>query len=103
MGTEAEEILKKLPDLIRKDEEFRIRLFGIFVEHFPVREEYIEILRKLEEHDKKFEEMLAELREHRKILERHDKKLEGHDKKFEEIVAELKEHRRILEKHDKKF
>ncbi|MEM2126721.1 MAG: DUF3782 domain-containing protein, partial [Candidatus Bathyarchaeia archaeon] len=73
--------------------------------------------KRFEEHDKKFNEIMAELREHTKRFEEHDKKFneimaelrehtkrfEEHDKKFNEIMAELREHTKRFEEHDKKF
>ncbi len=77
--------------LLEEDRSFRLAVAGLLG--------YDEILRRLEEHDKKFSELLSELREHRKILEEHRKILEEYDKRFYEILSELKKHREILEKH----
>ncbi len=49
-----------------------------------------EQLKRLEEHDRKFNEILEELREHRRILDEHTKRLEEHDRKFNEILEEIK-------------
>ncbi|RLF21857.1 MAG: hypothetical protein DRN15_10460 [Thermoprotei archaeon] len=58
------------------------------------------IVKRFEEYDKKFYAVLAELREHRKILEEHRKILEEHRRLLEEHAKELLEHRKILERHE---
>jgi hypothetical protein len=82
-----EEFLK----LLEEDKDFRLTVAGIIG--------YRDILERFEEYDKKFNEVINELREHRKILNEHTKRFEEHDKKFNEIIIELKEHRKILEEH----
>ena len=74
--------------LLEEDKEFRFTVAGILG--------YRNILERLEEHDRKFNEVLSELREHRKLLEEHDRK-------FNEVLSELREHRKLLEEHDRKF
>jgi hypothetical protein len=74
--------------LLKEDETFRYAVLGLLG--------YDTILRRLEEHDKKFNAILEELSIHRV-------KLEEHDKKFNEVIEELKVHRAKLEEHDKKF
>jgi len=100
-GTIAD-IKKEFLRLLEEDEEFRYAV--------AAKIGLLEILQKLEEHDRKFNEILAELREHRKILEQHSKRLEEHDRKFNEIIERLDRHemeiKRIwekLEEHDRKF
>jgi len=53
-------------------------------------------MKRLEEHDRKFEMIMAKLQEH-------DRKLEEHDKKLEAIMAKLEEHDRKLEEHDRRL
>lgn len=84
-----EEILK----LLREDEEFRWAVAGLLG--------YSEILKRFEEYDKKFNEILNELKLHRQRLEEHDRKfneiinrLERHDKKFTKLSLELRALRR---------
>jgi len=86
---------EKLLELLEKDKEFRFSVAGLLG--------YRDILERLEEHDRKFYEILKELKEHRKILNKHMEILKEHDRKFNEILRELREHRRKLEEHDKKF
>ncbi len=103
------EIKKTIFKLVEEDEEFRLALaakLGI-----------LEILRKMEEHDRKFNEILERLDKHEEIFLRHEEelkriweKLEQHDRKFNEILERLDRHeleiKRIwekLEQHDRKF
>jgi len=102
--------------LLEEDEEFRLAV--------AAKIGLLEILNELRQHDRKFNEILEELREHRKKLIEHDKKfntiqeeikkiwekLEEHDRKFNEILERLDRHeeeiKKIwikLEEHDRKF
>ncbi len=67
---------RKILTLLREDEEFKYAVAGLLGME--------EILRKLAEHDKKFNEIVAKLAEH--------------DKKFNEIVAEIKEIRSYMDR-----
>ncbi|MEM2996189.1 MAG: DUF3782 domain-containing protein [Candidatus Bathyarchaeia archaeon] len=82
-------------ELLERDRVFRRTVAGLIG--------YRDIMERFEEHDKKFNDILAELREHKKILEEHSKRFEEHDKKFNDILAELREHRKILEDHSKRL
>jgi hypothetical protein len=62
---------------------------------------------RLEEHDRKFEMIMARLEEHDKkfaeimaTLEEHSRRFEEHDRKFNEITAILLEHGRRLDRHE---
>jgi len=77
--------------LLKEDERFRYAVLGLLG--------YDAILRRLEEHDKKFNAILERLDEHTRILEEHTKRLEEHDKKFNEVVIELRDLRRISDEH----
>jgi len=60
--------------LLERDKEFRYTVAGLLG--------YRDILERLEKHDQKFNQILKELEEHRKILRKHDEK-------FEEIISEI--------------
>ncbi|MEM1575201.1 MAG: hypothetical protein QW682_04675 [Nitrososphaerota archaeon] len=62
-------------ELLEKDKSFRFTIAGLIG--------YKDILERLEEHDKKFNEI--------------SKRLEEHDKKFNEIIIELRELRKNFE------
>ncbi|MCS7113609.1 MAG: hypothetical protein RMJ00_06085 [Nitrososphaerota archaeon] len=79
---------ERILDLLEKDREFRYAVAGLIGLE--------EVIRRLDAHDEKFNEILSILREH-------TVRFEEHDKKFNEIVAVLKEHTARFEEHDKKF
>ncbi len=95
--------------LLEEDEEFRYAV--------AAKIGLLEILMKLEEHDRKFNEILKRLDRHEEIFLRHEEelkriweKMEEHDKKFNEILQRLDRHeeeiKKIwekLEEHDRKF
>ena len=79
-----EELLR----LLEEDREFRLMVAGFLG--------YRDVLERLEEHDRKFNEILERLDRHTEILERHTrlleeqgKRLEEHDRKFNEILGEI--------------
>jgi len=88
-----ESLKEKIFSLLEKDREFRLAVAGMLG--------FRDIMERLEEHDRKFNEILEELKVHRDKLEEHDRK--EHDRKFNEILEELKVHRDKLEEHDRKF
>jgi len=86
---EAEAELKsRILRLLEEDREFRLSVAGLVG--------FKEVLERLEEHDRKFDEILATLAEH-------SRRFEEHDRKFDEILATLAEHSRRFEEHDRKF
>ncbi|MCD6244799.1 MAG: DUF3782 domain-containing protein [Candidatus Korarchaeota archaeon] len=89
MQSLKEEIL----ELLEKDREFRLAVASLIG--------YKEILEKLEEHDRKFNEVIEEIRGIKEKLVEHDRKfnevierLEEHDRKFNEVIGRLEEHDR---------
>ncbi len=102
--------------LLEKDKEFRYLVAGILgyrdiLERLEEHDKkFNEILKKLDEHtqilskhDRKFNEILKRLEEHTRILSEHTKRLEEHDRKFNEIMKTLEEHTKRFEEHDRKF
>ena len=102
--------------LLVEDEEFRVSLLSA-LDWESIRWGIKELRERAEEHDRKFNEILAQIREiqrvqaeHTRILEEHTKRLEEHDRKFNEILAQIREIQRVqaehtkrLEEHDRKF
>ena len=87
------ELKEKILDLLERDREFRYAVAGLIG--------LDEILKRLDQHDRKFNEILVVLKEHTARLDEHDRKfneiltrLSEHDKKFNEIIARLDEHDR---------
>jgi len=99
---ELKRLKKMISELIEKDEEFRYFIaskIGL-----------LEILKKLDGHDKKFNEIMEEIRRLREKSIEHDKKfneilakIAEHDKKFNEIMEEIRRLREKSIEHDKKF
>jgi cell division septum initiation protein DivIVA len=73
---ELSELKTKILALLKTDEEFRYAVAGMIG--------YDEILKRLQKHDEKFEEIVS-------ILNRHEEILARHEEKFEEILAQIKE------------
>jgi len=73
---ELGELKTKILALLKTDEEFRYAVAGMIG--------YDEILKRLQKHDEKFEEIVS-------ILNRHEEILARHEEKFKEILAQLKE------------
>jgi predicted nuclease with TOPRIM domain len=80
---ELSELKTKILALLKTDEEFRYAVAGMIG--------YDEILKRLQKHDEKFEEIVS-------ILNRHEEILARHEEKFEEILAQIKE---IRESHSR--
>ena len=91
----ASGLKERILDLLERDREFRYAVAGLIG--------LDEILKRLDRHDEKFNEILAILKEHTAILKEHTARLDGHDRKFNEILAILKEHTARLGEHDRKF
>ena len=69
------ELKEKILELLERDREFRYAVAGLIG--------LDEILKRLDEHDKKFNEILA-------VLKEHTVGLDEHDRKFNEILAEIR-------------
>ncbi|MDW8109693.1 MAG: DUF3782 domain-containing protein [Candidatus Kryptonium sp.] len=109
--TKAEEIIKKLPEIIESDSAFRQRLFAMLLEYFPSRQEYNyilkginEILERQEEHSRVIKELTEKIDKHSQILEelirgqeRHSQILEEHAKAIRELSEKVDRHSQILE------
>jgi len=94
------ELKERLFKLLEEDKEFRLAVAGMLG--------FGDIMRRLEEHDRKFNEILEEIRgikeeqaRHTRILEEHSRILKGHTRILEEHSRILKGHTRILEEHSR--
>ena len=70
------ELKKKMLKLLEEDEEFRYAVSGL-IGMKAILDEIKEVMRRLEEHDRKFEQIIA--------------RLEEHDRKFEEVMRRLEQ------------
>ena len=82
------EFKSRILTLLEEDREFRMSVAGLVG--------YKEVLDRLTEHDRRFDEILATLREY-------SMRFEEHDRKFDEILATLREHSMRFEEHSKLF
>ncbi len=102
MAIDTAAIKKAVFRLLEEDEEFRYAIaakLGLA----EILDELRSIRKREEEYDKKFYEILAELRGQRRKLEEHDRRLEEHDRKLDRVMETLERHERILEEHSKKL
>ena len=86
MTVSLDELKHKILELLRRDEEFRYAVAGLLGLE--------EILRRLGEHDRKFNEILSVLKSHGEMLKIHGERLQEHDRKFNEVITEIRELRR---------
>jgi len=82
------ELKSRILTLLEEDREFRMSVAGLVG--------FKEVLERLEEHDRRFNEILA-------AQEEHSRRFEEHDRKFDEILATLREHSRRFEEHGYRF
>jgi len=90
--SQLKEVILKL---FREDEEFRYAVAGLIGLQ--------EILRRLEEHDKKFNEILCRIESIERRLEEHDRKFNEILCRIEQIEKRLEEHSKVLEEHSKRL
>ena len=130
---EIKKFVKNLPEYLRKYPSLRYEISLIMTETFPTRDEFNQLLKELkesrvaaekrfEEHNRRFEAILTELREFKEYAEKRfeailtelrefkeytEKRFEEHNKRFEAILTELREFKEYAEKrfeeHDRKF
>ena len=110
------ELKRKISKLIEEDEEFRyfiaskIGLLEILKRLDKHDEKFNQILAKMAEYDKKFNQILAKIAEHDRKCSQILAKIAEHDEKFNQILAKMAEYdekfnqilARIAE-HDRKF
>ena len=95
MIAEAEEILRKLPELMHRDPDFKYRVFGIISEEFSRKID----LDKLYEQNQALLEELRELREDsNRRFEASEKRFEAMDKRFEAMQRQMDERFRAVDK-----
>jgi hypothetical protein len=82
-----EQLRRNLPRLLREHPEVRHELWGIMLEAFPSRQEFMELLQEMrafrEDTNRHFEELRQDM----------DRRFEAIDRRFEAIIEELRSHR----------
>lgn len=102
-----EQLRRELPRLLREHPEVRHELWGIMLEAFPSRQEFMTLLeemralredsnrrfeamdRRFEAIDRRFEEMRADMNRRFEAVDRH---FEAVDRRFEVVIEELRKH-----------
>jgi hypothetical protein len=84
-----ERLRTELPRLLREHPEVRHELWGLMLEAFPSRQEFLEVLRELRAFREETGRGLAELRADM------DRRFEAVDRRFEAMLAELR-HQRLM-------
>jgi hypothetical protein len=118
-GTELiEQLRHELPRLLREHPEVRHELWGMMLEAFPSRQEFMVLLEELrafrEDSNRRFEELRADMNRHFEAVDRRfeainqrfeavnrrfeaiDRRFEAVDQRFEALIAELRDHGRRL-------
>jgi len=92
-----ERLRTELPRLLREHPEVRHELWGLMLEAFPSRQEFLEVLRELrafrEETAQRFEAMDRRFEAVDRRFEAIDQRFEAIDRRFEAVIAELREQR----------
>jgi hypothetical protein len=91
-----ERLRTELPRLLREHPEVRHELWGLMLEAFPSRQEFLEVLRELRAFREETGRGLAELRaDMDRRFEAVDRRFEVVDRRFEAMLAELR-HQRLM-------
>jgi hypothetical protein len=93
-----EQLRRNLPRLLREHPEVRHELWGIMLEAFPSRQEFMELLQEMrafrEDTNRRFEELRQDMD---RRFEAVDRRFEAVDRRFEAIIEELRSHREQLD------
>jgi hypothetical protein len=93
-----EQLRQNLPRLLREHPEVRHELWGIMLEAFPSRQEFMELLQEMrafrEDTNRRFEELRQDMDRRFEAVER---RFEAIDRRFEAIIEELRSHREQID------
>jgi hypothetical protein len=104
-GTEfIEQLRRDLPTLLREHPEVRHELWGMMLEAFPSRQEFMALLDEMramrEDTNRRFEELRQDMNRRFEAVDRRfeavDHRFEAVDRRFEAVIAELRDHSRQL-------
>jgi hypothetical protein len=99
-----EQLRRELPRLLRERPEVRHELWGIMLEAFPSRQEFLELLQEMrafrEDTNRRFEELRQDMdRRFEELRQDMDRRFEAVDRRFEAIIEELRDHGQQLYDH----
>jgi hypothetical protein len=92
-----EQLRRNLPQLLREHPEVRHELWGIMLEAFPSRQEFMELLQEMrafrEDTNQRFQELRQDM----------DRRFEAVDRRFEALIEELRHHRQQISDMQREF
>ena len=95
-----EQLRRELPRLLRERPEVRHELWGLMLEAFPSRQEFLELLQEMrafrEDTNRRFEELRQDME---RRFEAVDRRFEAIDRRFEAIIEQLRDHGQQLHDH----
>ena len=99
-----EQLRRDLPTLLREHPEVRHELWGIMLEAFPSRQEFMVLLDEMramrEDTNHRFEELRQDMNHRFEAVDRRfeavDRRFEAVDRRFEAVIEELRDHSRQL-------
>jgi hypothetical protein len=99
-----EQLRRDLPTLLREHPEVRHELWGMMLEAFPSRQEFMALLDEMralrEDTNRRFEELRQDMNRRFEAVDRRfeavDRRFEAVDRRFEAVIEELRNHSRQL-------
>ena len=99
-----EQLRRDLPTLLREHPEVRHELWGMMLEAFPSRQEFMALLDEMramrEDTNRRFEELRQDMNRRFEAVDRRfeavDRRFEAVDRRFEAVIEELRDHSRQL-------
>ena len=99
-----EQLRRDLPTLLREHPEVRHELWGMMLEAFPSRQEFLALLDEMralrEDTNRRFEELRQDMNHRFEAVDRRfeaiDRRFEAVDRRFEAVIEELRNHSRQL-------
>ena len=99
-----EQLRRDLPTLLREHPEVRHELWGMMLEAFPSRQEFMALLDEMramrEDTNRRFEELRQDMNRRFEAVDRRfeaiDSRFEAVDRRFEAVIEELRDHSRQL-------
>ena len=101
----TEQLRRNLPRLLQEHPEVRHELWGIMLEVFPSRQEFMELLQEMrafrEDTNQRFQELREDMNQRFEELRQDmDRRFEAVDRRFEAIIEELRLHSQQISASD---
>ena len=103
-----EQLRQNLPRLLREHPEVRHELWGIMLEAFPSRQEFMELLQEMrafrEDTNRRFQELREDTNQRfQELRQDMDRRFEAVDRRFEAIIEELRHHSQQISDVQREF